>query len=90
MEDRKSSSKGTENNFKKPNRNFPRIKKRGTNPDTIGIYTKTRKEPHVVKLIKTPNIQGKESILKAAREKHHTIINKGRPIKVTTDYSMEP
>ena len=39
-------------------------------------------------IIKTLNIQYKEKILKAVREKGK-VIYKGRPIRITPDFSME-
>ena len=39
-------------------------------------------------IIKTPNAQNKERILKAVREKGQ-VTNKGRPIRITPDFSPE-
>ena len=39
-------------------------------------------------IIKTPNIQNKERILRAAKEKGQ-VTYKGRPIKIMPDFSME-
>ena len=39
-------------------------------------------------IIKTPNAQNKERILKAVREKGQ-VIYKGRPIRITPDFSPE-
>ena len=46
-----------------------------------------KKSPHHI-IIKTLNIQNKERILKAAREKEQ-VAYKGRPIRNTPDFSME-
>jgi hypothetical protein len=39
-------------------------------------------------IVKTMGIQNKERILKAAREKHH-VTCKGKPIRITADFSTE-
>jgi hypothetical protein len=40
------------------------------------------------KIVKTPNAQNKERILKAVREKGQ-VTYKGRPIRITLDFSPE-
>ena len=46
-----------------------------------------KKSPHHI-IIKTQNIQNKEQILRAAREKGQ-VTYKGKPIRITPDFSME-
>jgi hypothetical protein len=40
------------------------------------------------RIIKIPKIQNKERILKVSRRKEQ-VTNKGRPIRITPDFSME-
>ena len=46
-----------------------------------------KKSPHYI-ILKTQNIQNKEQILRAAREKVQ-VTYKGKPIRITPDFSME-
>ena len=46
-----------------------------------------RKSPHHI-IVKTPTVQNKEKILRAAREKSQ-VTYKGKPIRITPDFSME-
>jgi hypothetical protein len=50
------------------------------------LNQKRNSSPH--KIIKTPNALNKERILKAVREKGQ-ITYKGRPIRITPDFSPE-
>ena len=49
--------------------------------------SKTKKSPHHI-IIKTQNIQNKERILRAAKEKDQ-VTYKGKPIRIIPDFSME-
>jgi hypothetical protein len=47
---------------------------------------KRNPSPHII--VKTPNAQNQERILKAVREKGQ-VIYEGRPIRITPDFSPE-
>ena len=85
--------KGAENIFNKIiEENFPYLKKdmpmkvqeAYRTPNRLDQRKKTLR--HII--IKTPNIQNKERILRAVKEKGQ-VTYKGRPIKITPDFSME-
>ncbi|CAH7484839.1 AABR07011733.1 [Phodopus roborovskii] len=85
--------KGAENIFNKIiEENFPNLKKdmpmkvqeAYRTPNRLDQRKKTPR--HII--IKTPSIQNKERILRAAKEKGQ-VTYKGRPIKITPDFSME-
>ncbi|ERE72641.1 LINE-1 type transposase domain-containing protein 1 [Cricetulus griseus] len=85
--------KGTENSFNKiMDENFPNLKK--DMPMKIQeayrtpnrLNQKKRSPRHII--IKTPNIHNKEKILRAAKEKGQ-VTYKGKPIRITPDFSME-
>ncbi|CAH7172607.1 LOC299282 [Phodopus roborovskii] len=85
--------KGAENIFNKIiEENFPNLKKdmpmkvqeAYRTPNRLDQRKKTPR--HII--IKTPSIQNKEKILRAAKEKGQ-VTYKGRPIKITPDFSME-
>jgi hypothetical protein len=50
------------------------------------LNQKRNSSRHII--VKTPNAQNKERILKAIREKGH-VTYKGRPIRITPDFSRE-
>ncbi|KAL6090569.1 hypothetical protein STEG23_009418, partial [Scotinomys teguina] len=85
--------KGTENIFNKIiEENFPNLKKEPPIKIQEAYRTPNRLDPqkkssrHII--IKTLNIQNKERILRAAKEKGQ-LTYKGRPIRITPDFSME-
>ncbi|KAL6085855.1 hypothetical protein STEG23_033186 [Scotinomys teguina] len=85
--------KGTENIFNKIiEENFPNLKKEPPIKIQEAYRTPNRLDPqkkssrHII--IKTLNIQNKERILRAAKEKGQ-LTYKGRPIRITSDFSME-
>ena len=72
-------------------RKLPQSKERYAYEDTRSLQntkqTKPKKSPHHI-IIKTLNIQNKERILRAAKEKDQ-VTYKGRPIRSTLDFSLE-
>ncbi|KAL6039065.1 hypothetical protein STEG23_008290 [Scotinomys teguina] len=85
--------KGMENIFNKIiEENFPNLKKEPPikiqeayrTPNRLDLQKKSSR--HII--IKTLNIQNKERILRAAKEKGQ-LTYKGRPIRITPDFSME-
>ncbi|KAL6076002.1 hypothetical protein STEG23_007609 [Scotinomys teguina] len=85
--------KGTENIFNKIiEENFPNLKKEPPIKIQEAYRTPKRLDPqkkssrHII--IETLNIQNKERILRAAKEKGQ-LTYKGRPIRITPDFSME-
>ncbi|KAL6073377.1 hypothetical protein STEG23_013708 [Scotinomys teguina] len=85
--------KGTENIFNKIiEENFPNLKKEPLMKIQEAYRTPNRLDPqkksscHII--IKTLNIQNKERILRAAKEKGQ-LTYKGRPIRIAPDFSME-
>ena len=85
--------KGTVNIFNKIiEENFPNLKKElpmnrqeaGRTPNSLD--QKRNSSCHII--IKTPNAQNKERILKAVREKGQ-VTYKGRPIRITQYFSPE-
>ena len=54
---------------------------------TLNRHDKIKKSPRHI-IIKTQNIQIKERILRAAKEKDQ-VTYKGKPIRLTPDFSME-
>ncbi|KAL6087914.1 hypothetical protein STEG23_008170 [Scotinomys teguina] len=85
--------KGTENIFNKIiEENFPNLKKEPPIKIQEAYRTPNRLDPqkksshHII--IKTLNIQNKERILRAAKEKGQ-LTYKGKPIRITPDFSME-
>jgi hypothetical protein len=86
-------AKGMSNIFNKIiTENFPNVEK--TMPIQVQEASRTPNRPdqnrstpqHII--IKTPNTKTRERILKAAREKKQ-ITYKGKPIKITSDFSKE-
>ncbi|MBV2134755.1 hypothetical protein KRX52_18445, partial [Pseudomonas sp. MAP12] len=85
--------KGAENIFNKIiEENFPNLKK--DMPMKVqeayrmpNRVDHKRKSPRHI-IIKTPNVQNKEKILRAAREKGQ-VTYKGKPIRITPNFSME-
>ena len=85
--------RGTVNIFNKiVEENFPTLKNEMTTSIKEAFRTPNRLEQkritsrHVI--VKTPSAQGKERILKAVREKVQ-VTYKGRPIRITPDFSTE-
>ncbi|KAL6054958.1 hypothetical protein STEG23_030485, partial [Scotinomys teguina] len=85
--------KGMENIFNKIiEENFPNLKKEPPIKIQEAYRTPNRLDPqkkssrHII--IKTLNIQNKERILRAAKEKGQ-LTYKGRPIRITPDFSVE-
>ncbi|KAL6073026.1 hypothetical protein STEG23_000444 [Scotinomys teguina] len=85
--------KGTENIFNKIiEENFPNLNKEIPIKIQETYRTPNRLDPqkkssrHII--IKTLNMQNKERILRAAKEKGQ-LTYKGRPIRITPDFSME-
>ncbi|KAL6041447.1 hypothetical protein STEG23_023562 [Scotinomys teguina] len=85
--------KGMENIFNKIiEENIPNLKKEPPIKTQEAYRTPNRLDPqkkssrHII--IKTLNIQNKERILRAAKEKGQ-LTYKGRPIRITLDFSME-
>ena len=72
--------------------NFPNLKKempmniQGAHRIPNSLDQKRNSSHHII--VKTPNAQNKERILKAVREKGQ-VTYKGRPIRITTDFSSE-
>ncbi|ERE69936.1 LINE-1 type transposase domain-containing protein 1 [Cricetulus griseus] len=85
--------KGTENIFNKIiEENFPNLQKDMPMKVQEAYRTPNRldnkkKSPQHI-IIKTPNLQNKEKILRAAKEKGQ-VTYKGKPIRITPDFSME-
>ena len=74
-----------EENFPNPKKDWPNIHKKHTDQQIDW----TRKESlFTTWKIKTVNIDNKERILKAVREKDQ-VTYKGRPIKITPNFSTE-
>ena len=86
--------KGPENIFNKTiEENFPNLKKdipmkvQEAYRTTNRLDQKIKKSPHHI-VIKMQNIQNKERILRAAKEKGQ-VKYKGKPIRITPNFSME-
>ena len=69
---------------RKREREFVERMRRETTPNRLD--QKRNSSRHII--IKTPNVQSKVRILKAVREKGQ-VTNKGRPIRITPDFSPE-
>ena len=93
LEEGKLQLKGTKNIFNKIiEENFPNLKKDVPMKTQEAYRTPNRldqekKSPHHI-IINTLNMQNKERILRAAKEKYQ-VTYKGRPIRITPDFSME-
>ena len=92
VEEEELQLKGTENIFNKIiEENFPNLKKdipmKVQEAYRIPNRLDQKKSPHHI-IIKTQNIQIKERILRAAKEKGQ-VTYKGKPIRLTPDFSME-
>jgi hypothetical protein len=73
-------------------KNFPNLKKKMTMNIQEAYRTpnrldQNRNSPHHI-ILKTPNAQNKEEILKAVK-KRGRVTYKGRPIRITPDFSPE-
>ena len=94
IEDSKDSQlKGTVNVFNKIiEENFPTLKNEMTMNIQEAYRTPIRldqkRNSSQLIIVKTPNIQNKEIILKAVSEKGH-VTYKSRPIRITPDFSTE-
>ena len=92
-EDKKYQLRGTANIFNKIlEEQFPTFKNEMTMSIKEAFRTPNRLDQkrnasrHII--VKTPSAQSKERILKAVREKGH-VTYKGRPIRITPDFSTE-
>jgi hypothetical protein len=87
-------AKGMHNRFNKIiTENFPNLEKTvhfqvQEASRTPNILDQNRTTSRHIKHIKTTSTETRERILKAVREKKQTTY-KGKPIKITADYSME-
>ena len=93
VEEEELQLKGPENIFNKIiEENFPNLKKdipmkvQETYRTPNRLDQKKPSPRHII--IKTQNIQNKEQILRAAR-KNDQVTYKGKPIRITPDFSME-